>query len=168
MRASRWPAPSGPAPGACEAHRMPTPELMMTVEELNDFLQAAFDGGRPYVVESVEPNLARLVMPIEQLMIRPGGTVSGPTMMMMADAAAYAVILAHIGPVALAVTSNLNITFLRKPHPAAILVEAEILKLGRKLAVVDARLRSDGSDDLIAQATVTYAIPSSHGDHARA
>ena len=142
----------------------PMPELKMTLDELNDFLQAAFDGGRPYIVESIEPNRARLVMPHEQLIIRPGGTVSGPTMMMMADAASYAVILAHIGPVALAVTSNLNITFLRKPEPTAIVVDAEILKLGRKLAVVDARLRSDGSDDLIAQATVTYAIPSSDWD----
>lgn len=155
---------TGPVPGAWQALLMPAPELKMTVDELNDFLHAAFDGGRPYVVESLGPHRARITMPAEQLMIRPGGTVSGPTLMMMADAAAYAVILAHIGPVALAVTSNLNITFLRKPQPVGVVVEAEILKLGRKLAVVDARISSAGSDDLVAQATVTYAIPSSDWD----
>lgn len=143
---------------------MSEPELKMTVDELNDFLHAAFDGGRPYLVESIGPLRARVTMPVEQLVIRPGGTVSGPTLMMMADAASYAVILAHIGPVALAVTSNLNITFLRKPQPVGIVVEAEILKLGRKLAVVDARISSEGSDHLVAQATVTYAIPSSDWD----
>ena len=143
---------------------MPEPELKMTVDELNDFLHAAFDGGRPYLVESIAPRCARLTMSADQLIIRPGGTVSGPTLMMMADAAAYAVILAHIGPVALAVTSSLNITFLRKPQPVGVVVDAEILKLGRKLAVVDTRLYSDGRDDLVAQATVTYAIPSSDWD----
>ena len=93
-------------------------------------------------------------------MLRPGGTVSGPTQMGLADGAAYALILAHIGPVALAVTSSLNIAFLRKPQPADLVADATFLKLGRKLAVVDVRLRSEGSDDPIAQATVTYAIPS--------
>jgi acyl-coenzyme A thioesterase PaaI-like protein len=72
-------------------------------------------------------------------------------------------VLAHIGPVALAVTSSLNISFLRKPQPTGVEAEATFLKLGRKLAVVDVRLRSDGAPDLIAQAVVTYAIPSDRG-----
>lgn len=166
MQVGREPAPELPGGrlDPCEALGMHEPELKMTVDELNDFLQVAFNGGRPYVVESVGPYRATVSLPADQLMIRPGGTVSGPTLMTMADAASYAVILAHIGPVALAVTSNLNITFLRKPRPVGVVVEAEILKLGRKLAVVDARLYSDGSDDLVAQATVTYAIPSSEWD----
>ena len=136
-------------------------ELQMTVEELNDFLFAAFEGGRPYQVDALEPDRARLSLPIEQLVIRPGGTVSGPTLMMLADAAAWAVVLAHIGPVALAVTSNLNINFLRKPEPVGIIADAELLKLGRKQAVTDVRLYSDGTPEIVAQATVTYAIPSS-------
>jgi uncharacterized protein (TIGR00369 family) len=136
-------------------------DLKMTVDELNDFLFAAFEGGRPYQVDSLEPDRAQLSLPIEQLVIRPGGTVSGPTLMMLADASAWAVVLAHIGPVALAVTSNLTINFLRKPEPVGVVAHAELLKLGRKQAVTDVRMYSDGQPDLVAQATVTYAIPSS-------
>jgi acyl-coenzyme A thioesterase PaaI-like protein len=80
--------------------------------------------------------------------------------MMVADAAAYAVVLAHIGPVALAVTSSLTINFLRKPEPVGVIGEASLLKLGRTLAVAEVRLRSTGRDDLVANAVVTYAIPS--------
>jgi uncharacterized protein (TIGR00369 family) len=138
--------------------------LRMGIDELNDFLQASFEGGRPYSVTSIEPGRVRLEIPAAELLLRPGGTVSGPTLMMLADAAAWAAILVHIGPVALAVTSNLNISFLRKPQPVGVIAEAELLKLGRKLAVVDVRLRSEGSDDLVAQSTVTYAIPSSDWD----
>ena len=138
-----------------------SPQPVMTVDELNDFFAVAFDSGeRTYRVEHVEPSRLLARQPVENLMLRPGGTVSGPTQMTLADAAAYALILAHIGPVALAVTSSLNIAFLRKPQPVDVIAEAEFLKLGRKLAVVEVRLRSDGRDDLIAQATVTYAIPS--------
>ena len=133
----------------------------MTVAELNDFFAAAFPDGRPYVVEAVGPHTTTMHLPADHVMIRPGGTVSGPTLMGLADAAAYAVILAHLGPVALAVTSNLNITFLHKPAPTGVRAETEILKLGRKLAVVDVRLFGDDRPDLVAQATVTYAIPSS-------
>ncbi|MGZ4682519.1 MAG: PaaI family thioesterase [Acidimicrobiales bacterium] len=139
-----------------------SPQPVMTVDEINDFFLAAFEGSeRSYHVEHIEPGRLRARQGIENLLLRPGGTVSGPTQMGLADGAAYALILAHIGPVALAVTSSLTIAFLRKPQPVDLIAEAEFLKLGRKLAVVDVRLRSDGRDDPIAQATVTYAIPSS-------
>lgn len=138
-------------------------ELVMTTDELNDFLQDAFVEPRTYTVDHLEPGLARASLPAAHLAIRPGGTVSGPTLMMLADAAAYAVVLAHIGPVALAVTSNLSIDFLRKPRPVGVIADAELLKLGRSLAVVDVRLRSDGSPELVARASVTYAIPRSPG-----
>jgi uncharacterized protein (TIGR00369 family) len=134
----------------------------MTVDELNQFFADQFPGGeRSYVIESVEPGRVRARQSVANLFLRPGGTVSGPTQMGLADGAAYALILAHIGPVALAVTSSLNISFLRKPQLADVVADAAFLKLGRKLAVVDVRLRSEGTDELIAQATVTYAIPSS-------
>src|SRR4051812_12041304 len=110
--------------------------LQMTVEELNTFLADAFDGSRPYQVDDLEPGRALVSLPAEQVMIRPGGTVGGPTLMMLADASAYAVVLAHIGPVALAVTSNLSINFLRKPQPVGVRATAELIKLGRSLAVV--------------------------------
>jgi uncharacterized protein (TIGR00369 family) len=137
--------------------------VQMTLEELNTFLADAFDGSRPYVIDGIQPGGVVASLPAEQVMIRPGGTVSGPTLMMLADAAAYAVVLAHIGPVALAVTSNLSIDFLRKPQPVGVVAAAELLKLGRTLAVVDVRLRSEGSPALIARASVTYAIPTAPG-----
>ncbi len=92
--------------------------------------------------------------------LRPGGTISGPTMMAMADHAMYAVILAHIGPVALAVTTNLNINFLRKPEPVDLIAEARLLKLGKRLAVGEVSIFSDGfEDDAVAHVTCTYSIP---------
>jgi uncharacterized protein (TIGR00369 family) len=137
--------------------------LEMDADSLNQFLVEAFDGERGYRVESVDDDRLVAVVPAEAVMLRPGGTVSGPTMMSVADGAAYCQVLAHIGPVALAVTSSLNITFLRKPQPGGLTAEATFLKLGRKLAVVEVRLRSDGDPALVAQAIVTYAIPSSRG-----
>jgi uncharacterized protein (TIGR00369 family) len=134
--------------------------LQMDAHQLNAFFSAAFDGLRTYRVERVDEGGVSMRQPVDSVMLRPGGTVSGPTLMALADAVAYALILAHLGPVELAVTSSLNIVFLRKPQPTDVIAEASFLKLGRKLAVVDVRLRSDGGTDAIAQATVTYAIPS--------
>lgn len=132
----------------------------MSVDELNRFLSAAFDDQRPYLVQSVETSRVTLTMEADQLGLRPGNTVAGPSLMMLADAAAYAVVLAHIGPVALAVTSNLDINFLRKTERARLTATAELLKLGRRLAISDVRITSASEPDLVAQATVTYAIPS--------
>ncbi len=134
--------------------------LQMTVEELNEFLSTAFNTERSYFVDTLDEERLVARVPGESVQIRPGGTVSGPTLMALADGAAYCQVLAHIGPVALAVTSSLNITFLRKPQPVGVVAEARFLKLGRKLAVVEVSLRSEGSPDLVAQAVVTYAIPS--------
>jgi uncharacterized protein (TIGR00369 family) len=137
--------------------------LQMTVDELNDFLTGAFDSERSYFVDELDEQCLVARVPPEAVMLRPGGTVSGPTMMALADGAAYCQILAHIGPVALAVTSSLNMTFLRKPQPAGLEAQARFLKLGRKLAVVEVQIRSEGSPDLVSQAVVTYAIPSGGG-----
>jgi uncharacterized protein (TIGR00369 family) len=131
----------------------------MTVDELNDFLAEAFDAERPYRVEQVEQGRVTVTMDAATALLRPGNTVAGPVLMTLADAAAYAAVLAHIGRVALAVTSNLDINFLRKTERAQVTAVAELLKLGRRLAIVDVRMRSDTEADLIAQATVTYAIP---------
>jgi uncharacterized protein (TIGR00369 family) len=134
--------------------------LQMGADDLNRFLDGAFGGDRSYVVDEVDEVRLLARVRANALRLRPGGTVSGPTLMALADGAAYCQILAHIGPVALAVTSSLNMTFLRKPQPADLLAEATFLKLGHKLAVVDVRIRSEGSAELVAQAVVTYAIPS--------
>ncbi len=94
--------------------------------------------------------------------IRPGGTISGPTMMALADFAMYVAVLASIGPVPLAVTTNLNINFLRKPAQADLLAQAKLMKLGKRLAVGEVAIRSDGQPDLVAHVTSTYSIPGPH------
>ena len=93
--------------------------------------------------------------------MRPGGTISGPTIMALADVAAYVAILASIGWVPLAVTTSLNINFLRKPAPGALIGECRLIKLGKRLAVGEVAIRPEGEDDLIAHATSTYSIPPS-------
>lgn len=89
--------------------------------------------------------------------LRPGGTVSGPVMMTMVDTAAYYLLLSLLGPVGLAVTTSLHIDFLRKPTPGTLQAKAEILKLGKRLAVVTVAISRNG--ERFAQASVTYSIP---------
>lgn len=137
---------------------------VMTVEELEEFFRQAFpqalneEGGAG--IEAVGPGVARVRRRTGGGNLRPGGTISGPTMMALADHAMYAVILAHIGPVALAVTTNLNINFLRKPEPGDLIAEARLLKLGKRLAVGEVSIYSEGDpDDPVAHVTSTYSIP---------
>src|SRR6516162_909646 len=93
-------------------------------------------------------------------MLRPGGTISGPTLMALADCAMYVVLLSAIGPVALAVTTNLTINFLRKGVPGHdVIAEARLLKLGKRLAVGEVTLLSGTSPEPIAHVTATYSIP---------
>jgi uncharacterized protein (TIGR00369 family) len=131
----------------------------MTPDELNDFLAGAFPNSpRNHRVVEVTATGVVVELPIGAEHERPGGTVAGPVMMGLVDGAAWLATLSRIGPVALAVTSSLTINFLRKPSLERNLVaHAEVLKLGRRLSVTDVRLLS--GDDLVAQASVTYAIP---------
>ena len=92
--------------------------------------------------------------------LRPGGTISGPTMMGLTDFSMYVAILASIGPVPLAVTTNLNINFLRKPAQRDLIAEVKLIKLGKRLAVGEVEIFSDGEEDMVAHATATYSIPS--------
>ena len=139
----------------------------MTAEELNAFLGQAFPGApRAYGVEHVDlADGVRMRVPYDPSQLRPGGTLSGPTMMALADAAAWMVTLSRIGPVALAVTSSLTIQFLAEPQPADLLARARLLRLGRRQSVSEVHLWSDGSDPSapVAHATVTYAIPGPAG-----
>ncbi len=136
---------------------------VMTVAELSAFLDAEFpqinSGGRHYSVASISPGEAVLRLDPDQSHIRPGGTISGPTLFSLADLAAYAVILAHIGPVALAVTTNLNINFLRKPEVEPLVGKARLLKLGKRLAVMEIAIEAASGGDVLAHATTTYSIP---------
>lgn len=136
---------------------------VMTAAELNAFLDREFPqihaDGRIYEIEAVAPGEAVLSVKPSERHLRPGGTISGPTMMALADLAAYAVILAHIGPVALAVTTNLNMNFLRKPGPGDLVGTCRLLKLGKRLAVTECGIAGRGEGDLVAHATATYSIP---------
>ena len=133
---------------------------MLDARQLEAFLADAFLLGRhTVVVEEVREHGLRLRQPFDPASIRPGGTISGPALMGLADSAMYLAVVAAIGPVALAVTTSLSIDFLRKPGPVAVLADVELLELGARLAVGDVRLRSEGDDRLVARASVTYSIP---------
>lgn len=137
---------------------MALPAPVMTAPELDEFLSQAFFNQRMYRVSDVTERGVVLTIPIGPEHERPGGSVSGPTMMSLADAAAWLATLSRIGPVALAVTSNLNISFLRKPSLTHdLFAEADLLKLGKRLSVSEVRVLSN--DELVAHATVTYSIP---------
>ncbi|TCM20443.1 uncharacterized protein (TIGR00369 family) [Novosphingobium sp. PhB165] len=126
------------------------------------FLDAAFPAAaRPAFGDlvSVEPGHVRMQLNPGSDMVRPGGIVSGPTLMGLVDVAAYAVVLAHVGPVAMAVTNTLNITFLRACHLAPIVADAPVLKLGRRLATLDVRLWQEAEHRPVAQATVGFVLP---------
>lgn len=134
---------------------------MLTAAEV----EAVIHGGLPVAadnglkVEWVEGDRVGVRYPFRPSMVRPGGTVSGPTMMSLADSAMYAAILARLGAVEMAVTQNLNINFLSKPEPRDLTAEAEIIRLGRRSAVLEVRIYSDGKDEMVAHVTGTYALP---------
>lgn len=132
---------------------------VLNADELQEIVNAAFPDWALPQVESVDDEALVLVLPVDERNTRPGGTLSGPTMMALADNAAWLVILAQIGPQLLAVTTSLHIDFLRKPEVADLVARARILKLGRRLAVVEVEVSSSGSRELVAKAQVTYSIP---------
>lgn len=136
-------------------------ELQMDIAALEAFLAAQFpqvDG--QLRIESIPQDGIVIRLLVNESHLRPGGTVSGPTMFMLADVGVYLAILARIGPVALAVTTGCSMDFMRKPAAGRDLVcEVRLLKLGRSLAVGDALIFSDGQDVPVARATMTYSIP---------
>jgi len=135
----------------------------MSVAELEMFLRREFPqsfGSGDTAIESADGETCLLRQRYNTGMRRPGGTISGPTLMALADCAMYVVLLSAIGPVGLAVTTNLNINFLRRAPPGPdILAAARLLKLGRRLAVGEVNLLSGSSPDPIAHVTSTYSIP---------
>ena len=137
---------------------------VMTLADMATFFAGAFperSGAVTTTVAEIGPGRALVTLDPDAANLRPGNLVSGPTQMGLADHAAYAVILAHIGPVAMAVTSNLNYSFLRGVQLSRIYAEARILRLGRRLATVDVQLYQDDRARPVGQATVTYALPDS-------
>jgi uncharacterized protein (TIGR00369 family) len=135
-------------------------QLQMSIPELHAFLAEVFPqlGPRFEIIE-LAPRRALVRMTAGEADLRPGGTVSGPALFALADVAFYVATLAMIGPEPLTVTTSCAIDFLRKPAPGRITAEARILKLGRSLCVGDALLRSEGRNEPVARAGLTYAIP---------
>jgi len=135
----------------------------MDVAELESFLAKefpqVFNGESGLSIEEVWHGGGRVRQAYLPQFIRPGGTISGPTMMALADFAMYVGVLASIGPVPLAVTTNLTINFLRKPTQRDLLAECRLLKLGKRLAVGEVTIRSDGMDEPVAHVMSTYSIP---------
>ena len=136
----------------------------MSVAELEEFLQRefpqVFGDGSSVKIERADGETCLVRERFNERMLRPGETVSGPTLMALADCAMYVVLLSAIGPVGLAVTTNLSINFLRKGTAGQdVLAAARILKLGKRLAVGEVSLFSGTSPDPIAHVTATYSIP---------
>ena len=134
---------------------------VMTPAELMKFLddhfpQAADQG---LAIEHLDDTTIRVRLPADERHLRPGGTISGPTLMWLTDLSFYLLLLGRLGPVALAVTTNLNINFMRKPEPADLIGEGRLMKLGRSLAVGDFTIWSEGKAEPVAHATLTYSLP---------
>ncbi|MDB6182803.1 PaaI family thioesterase [Paracoccus fistulariae] len=136
-------------------------DVVMDAEAMNAFLATEFPQvNGQFRVDHVgeEGVTARLL--VNDSHLRPGGTISGPSMFALADVSIYCVVLSRIGKVALAVTTNASIDFLRKPVAGKdLLAKCRLLKLGRALAVADALIYSEGSDDPVARCSMTYSIP---------
>lgn len=138
-----------------------TGEVKMQAPELMAFMRQVFEQvADDFNVEEVKPNEVTMRMNIGDRHLRPGGTVSGPSMFALADVAAYIVTLSMIGPKALAVTTSCSMDFMRKPVSGVDLIAtAKLLKLGRQLSVSHVLIYSEGLAEPVAQATMTYALP---------
>jgi uncharacterized protein (TIGR00369 family) len=132
-------------------------------KELVERLRAEFpegsNAGVDFEIEALWRGGCRLRQRYDRRNLRPGGTLSGATMMALGDFATYVAVLSAIGWVPLAVTTNLTINFLRKPPARDLLAEARLLKLGSQLAVGEVAIHADGDDELVAHVTSTYSIP---------
>jgi len=132
---------------------------VLSIEQLQQVLVESFPVGDVPTIESLEGDVVVMSRGVDDSHGRPGGTLSGPTMMALADLAAWVITMAHVGPVVLAVTTSLHIDFLRKPELTGLVARARLIKLGKRLSVSDVELFSRGSDQLVAKAQVTYSIP---------
>ena len=133
---------------------------LMTKEELNDFLEKEFPQvNKNFEILKVSSKNFSMLMHISSEHLRPGATVSGPTMFLLADVTFYLATLSVIGPKSLSVTTNCSINFLRKPNEKNLISEARILKLGKTLSVGDVLIYSEDIDEPVAHASLTYSIP---------
>ncbi|HLA21644.1 MAG TPA: PaaI family thioesterase [Pseudolabrys sp.] len=140
---------------------MPAPALNADAiaKLLHEEFPQAFYPGCGLSLERVDYGDVRVRRAFHEDHLRPGGTVSGPTMMELADFAMYVAVFSAIGPQPLAVTTNLTINFLRKPARADLIADARLMKVGKRLAVGEVTIYSGGSDEPVAHVTATYSIP---------
>jgi uncharacterized protein (TIGR00369 family) len=134
------------------------PMLEMTADEMTEWMQGLFPGGVPWTLTRVDEDGVTLRMEVDQTNVRPGGTIAGPTVVMLADSAAYAAVMSHIGPKPLAVTSNINVSFLRRPKVNPLIAEGTLLKLGRSLAFAEVSVFNEGDPNPVSHAVVTYSL----------
>ena len=133
---------------------------LMTKEDLNEFLEKEFPQvNKNLEILKVSDKNFSMLMHIFSEHLRPGATVSGPTMFLLADVTFYLATLSVIGPKSLTVTTNCSINFLRKPTEKNLISEARILKLGKTLSVGDVLIYSEDIDEPVAHASLTYSIP---------
>jgi acyl-coenzyme A thioesterase PaaI-like protein len=136
-------------------------DLKMSAAEIVRLITASFSEEKPwFYIDKLEPGRLLARVPFERWMLRPGNAISGPALFGAADVAMYALVFAHAGPVVSAVTADLNIRFLNRGRPEAILADARLLKLGSRLAVMEVSLRCGDDPTLIAHVTGSYSIPS--------
>ena len=126
-------------------------------------LQWAHEAG--ITLDSIDEGSAAMRLPFKENSLRPGGSISGPHMMLLADACMFAVVLSVIGEVKLAVTTNLNINFLRKPSPNDLIGNGSVIKMGKRLAVLEVTIVDSSTMKTVAHATGTYSIPPAESGH---
>jgi len=134
----------------------------VSVDDMNRIMreEVPMAGNLGILFESIEDGRATARLPFREDFLRPGGTVTGPAMMAMADVVMYGAVLSRIGPVKLAVTTSLNANFLRRPRPGDLLADGRLIKCGRRLAYGEVTLVSaDAPDDPVCHVTCTYSIP---------
>lgn len=137
-------------------------ELKLSGEQIETLIQRGFGAKeKMFTIEKLVPGSLRLVIPYQPRMLRPGNVLSGPSLFTAADLAMYALVLSHIGPELMAVTANMNLNFLNKATPGDIIADGRLLKLGRKLAVMEVALYSSAvPETMVAHSTGSYALPS--------
>lgn len=133
---------------------------LMSKVDLENFLEKEFPQvSSNFKILNTKPNSISMLMHISDEHLRPGGTVSGPTMFLLADVSFYLATLSIIGPKSLTVTTNCSINFLRKPNISDLISETRVLKIGKTLSVGDVLIYSKGIKEPVAHASLTYSIP---------
>lgn len=136
-----------------------TKELKLTAAQIEAIFQQHFGNGGGLRIEEVREGYARLRLPFHKWMLRPGNVVSGPALFTAADAAMYALVMAHLGPVVMAVTANMTLHFLAAAPAGDVVAECKLLRMGTRLAVMEVSLFTGPDRTFAAHVTGTYALP---------